>query len=112
LREGEHLVHACQTTIDWLVHTQRGDGSWGFFDRGTQEETAYALTALIHYARTHDLPAEPIHRGATYLAQAHEGNRPYPPLWIVKCLYMPHDIVRSAILAALVLYEQTFGRSI
>jgi len=112
LREGEHLVHACQTTIDWLVHTQRADGSWGFFDRGTQEETAYALTALIHYARTHDLPAEPIHRGATYLAQAHEGNRPYPPLWIVKCLYMPYDIVRSAILAALVLYEQTFGRSI
>lgn len=112
LKQGKHLVHGCQTTVDWLVHTQRADGSWGFFERGTREETAYALTALIHYARDYDLPLEPIHRGAAYLARGYASERPYPPLWIVKCLYVPQDIVRSAVLAALILYEQTYGRSV
>jgi len=53
-----------------------------------------------------------IHRGATHLALKHEASDwTYPELWLAKSLYAPHDIVRAAILAALILYEDTFGRS-
>jgi halimadienyl-diphosphate synthase len=46
-----HLFFFCRPTVDWILHTQRDDGSWGFFEEGTAEETAYALTALLHYHR-------------------------------------------------------------
>ena len=112
LREGEYLAHACRHTIDWLLHTQRDDGSWGFFEDGTAEETAYVLTALLHYYQHEQIDPQPLHRGATYLTRTHdEGGSAYPALWIEKCLYAPYDIVRSAILAALILYRETFGRS-
>jgi hypothetical protein len=110
-KEGKHLIHACRHTIDWLLHTQRENGSWGFFSRGTQEETAYVLAALLHLAPIYGLQPEPMHRGAAYLANEYEKNTTFPPLWIVKSLYAPYDIIRSAILAALVSYEQTFGTS-
>jgi hypothetical protein len=110
-REGKHLIHGCRHTVDWLLHTQRADGSWGFFSRGTQEETAYVLAALIHLAPIYGLEPEPLHKGAAYLAKEYEEQIAFPPLWIVKCLYAPYDIIRSAILAALVLYEQTLGTS-
>jgi halimadienyl-diphosphate synthase len=108
-REAAHLIHGCAHTVDWLLHTQREDGSWGFFGMGTQEETAYVLAALLHLARVYDLDPGPIHRGAAYLAQEYEKQHDFPSLWIVKCLYAPYDIIRSAILAALILYERMFG---
>jgi halimadienyl-diphosphate synthase len=111
-RQGDYLAHACRHTVDWIQHTQREDGSWGFFQQSTVEETAYALTALLHYYRREAIDPEPIHRGAAYLACAHKGiDATYPPLWIVKCLYAPYDIIRSAVLATLILYQDTFGRS-
>lgn len=112
LREGDYLAHACSQTVDWLIHTQHTDGSWGFFEQGTAEETAYALTALLFYHRRQPIATEVLHRGAAFLAQTHRGPAStYPPLWIVKCLYAPYDIIRSAILAALILYQDTMGRS-
>lgn len=112
LREGSYMAHACRDSVDWLLHTQRSDGSWGFFEPGTLEETAYALTALLHYHMFEPIDEQIIHRGAAYLAREYEtANGPYPELWISKCLFAPSDIIRSAALSALILYEEVFGRS-
>jgi halimadienyl-diphosphate synthase len=110
-QEGTYLAHACRHTIDWLLHTQREDGSWGFFDRGTPEETAYVLTALLRYNRYETVDQEALRQGAVYLARTYKNSDLEPAsLWIVKCLYAPYDIIRSAILAALILYGQSFGK--
>jgi halimadienyl-diphosphate synthase len=112
LREASHIVYACRPTIDWLVHTQHQDGSWGFFGRGTREETAHALTALLHYRRVRDIDESVLHRGADYLASRRADAEPYPELWLAKSIYTPRDIVESAVLASLILYEQMLGRSV
>lgn len=113
LAEEHYLEHAYQPAIDWLLHTQNDDGSWGFFQLGTLEETAYALTALLHYSRHHCVNQDVLHRGAAYLARFYEGpGTLYPELWIGKDLYVPCDVVRSAVLSALILYEDTCGRAL
>jgi len=111
LKEGSFVVSACQYTLDWLLHTQRPDGSWGFFENGTAEETAYALTALLHFSQYKPIDPDVLHRGAAYLEQAYQEKdiSSHPALWIEKCLYIPYDIVRSAILTALILYHRTFN---
>lgn len=107
-----YLVHECRHTIDWILHNQNNDGSWGFYQHGTSEETAYALTALLHYHRYEPVDPDILHRGAAFLAHTHRGDdSTYPELWLAKSIYAPYDIVRSAILTALILYEETFGRS-
>ena len=112
LKEGDYLASACCHTVDWILHTQHDDGSWGFFQHGTAEETAYALTALLNYNRYEPVDPDILHRGAAYLACMHRGtDSTYPELWLGKDLYVPRDVVRSAILAALILYDETFGRS-
>jgi halimadienyl-diphosphate synthase len=105
--EGSYLAHACQHTIEWLLHTQRPDGSWGFFECGTPEETAYVLMTLVHYNSYENVGREAIHKGAAYLMQTYGSLlENSSPLWIVKCLFFPYEIVKSAVLAALILYEQ------
>ena len=94
------------------MHTQQDDGAWGHFQTSTAEETAYALIALLHYHRRECLTdVSPVHRAAEYLADHVDdamGN--LPPLYIGKVLYALYEIVRATILAALILYEETFGR--
>jgi halimadienyl-diphosphate synthase len=109
MQEGNDVVEACHHTIDWLLHTQRDDGSWGFFEHGTAEETAFVLTALLHYHRLHPLDLEPLKRSAAYLARAYEEQEKYPALWIDKCLYAPYNIIRASILSALILYQDRVG---
>jgi len=107
----EPLLSECLNSIQWFLHTQRDDGSWGYFDRGTAEETAYVLLALLHFHR--DVGAvdrEVLRRGASFLRRTVEDGRPHPALWIAKTLYAPESIVQSAILAATHLYLDTFGR--
>lgn len=112
LGEGAYLTNACRQTVDWIVHTQGDDGAWGFYQIGTAEETAYALSALLHYSRYEPIDQDVLHRGAAYLAREHaKHDSAYPELWLGKDLYVPHDVVRSAILSALILYTETFGRS-
>ncbi len=117
LKEGPQVVEGCTQTADWIIHTQRGDGSWGFFQENTAEETAYALITLLHYNRYKPVNPDVLHRGAAYLAYAYlaynyeKAETVYPELWIGKCLYAPYDVIRSAILAALILYNETFGHS-
>jgi halimadienyl-diphosphate synthase len=106
----EPLLSECLSAVEWYLHTQRDDGSWGFFDKGTPEETAYALLALLHYHRE----VRPVNgcllkRGAAYLRRAIDSDVAQPALWIAKTLYAPESIVRSAILSAAILYQDTFG---
>ncbi len=108
---GEHQLVVHSQVVGWLLHTQRSDGSWGYFDRGTAEETAYALLALLHYHRyIAPINTDVLRRGAAYLYRAWETETTYPELWIAKTLFTPDDIIRAAILAALALYAQMFGR--
>jgi halimadienyl-diphosphate synthase len=106
----EPLLSECLHSIDWFLHTQRQDGSWGFFDRGTAEETAYVLLALLHHHRSvGKLDTHALRRGAAYLYRWLEAGSEHPELWIAKTLYAPGSIVQAAILAAAILYEDTFG---
>ncbi len=113
IQTGDPLLSECQYSIDWLEHTQRADGSWGFFGQGTVEETAYALLALLHFHRRVQPVALPVlQQGARYLFRMLEVASPrYPELWIAKTLYAPESIIRAAVLAAAILYEDTFGRA-
>jgi halimadienyl-diphosphate synthase len=111
LRHDSFLTYICQPTIDWMLHTQRPNGSWGFYDVGTVEETAYVLTALLYYHQHEPVKKPVLQRAAEFLAASHQGpDSDYPELWIGKCLYTPQDVVRSAVLSALILYEELFGK--
>jgi hypothetical protein len=79
---------------------------------GTLEETAYALIALLQYYQ-HQIPidVDVLHRGAAYLSKMYEISDDSPDLWLGKNLYNPRDVVDSAILSALILYENVFGCS-
>jgi hypothetical protein len=89
---------------------QRADGSWGYFDQGTAEETAYVLLTLLGFhQRFNTVDIDVLKRGAGYLWHAYESNGRYPDLWIAKSLFAPEGVVESAILAAMYLYKETFG---
>jgi len=106
-------VYAClgydddmsRESVRWIIETQNENGSWGYYDVPTAEETAYCLQALALWKRsTNDVPDDVLKRGALWLRE--HIDPPYPPLWIGKCLYCPVLVVRSAILGALVLVGQ------
>jgi hypothetical protein len=94
-----------ESSVQWILATQRHDGSWGHF-LPTAEETAYCLQALILWRRHGGgyITPDVIRRGATWLAE--NMDQPYTPLWIGKSLYTPVEVVRSAVLSALKLAEQ------
>ncbi|MEA2640757.1 MAG: halimadienyl-diphosphate synthase [Chloroflexota bacterium] len=107
-------MKAAQPLIDgahaWLCDLQRADGSWGWHEQSTLEETAYAALALAVLNRTSryvgDL--ERRHAGVRYIEGTMRGEGGlgsqacYPPMWIDKCLYTPPLVVRSAVRAALI----------
>jgi halimadienyl-diphosphate synthase len=108
-----HAVIACArlasdlvaNAVEWILQTQNQNGSWGTYI-STAEETAYALQALCvwneHVAR---VPRSALENGARWLKE--HMDLPYPPLWIGKCLYNPSLVIRSAVISALALVEQT-----
>ena len=104
LAAGGIADHLLTGTEAWLLETQHSDGAWGE-DGGTSEETAYAMQAL-HALPTHSPldVARALQRGASYLSQ-HFDDTDYPELWIGKGLYTPYAVVRSAVIAALILYH-------
>jgi halimadienyl-diphosphate synthase len=109
LKEGDFLASACGHTIDWILHTQNENGSWGFFGVGTAEETAYALMTLLHYYnRFQSIDPDIIKRGADFLSSSYQDNTDFPELWLGKDLYTPTDVVHSSILSTLILFERTF----
>jgi halimadienyl-diphosphate synthase len=93
--------------IDWIIQTAWPDGGWGHYHTPTQEETAYAVLALLAWRDAgHRVPRDVLERGvATLQAQWSPTARDYPPLWIGKGLLAPVQIVQSAILAALLGWE-------
>lgn len=84
-----------EKATDWVLRTQRDDGSWGRWE-GTYEETAYAIRILSHSRRD---VSKSMTRGAHFMQEW--GNRPHPPLWHDKDLYVPTRIVRAEGRAAL-----------
>jgi len=92
----------CQPAFAWLKKSQREDGSWGWFGKGTPEETAYAVQALM--AAPAEFRAglrEPFRRAAAYLNETEA--EPVIPMWLAKTVYAPTEIVRSAVLSARIL---------
>jgi hypothetical protein len=98
-------------TVRWLLFTQCANGAWGQY-MPTREETSLTLLALLSYHRTvRPLPYEPLRQAAEHLLEtAYLSDDSDPELWIAKALYAPPLVVRSIILAALSLYNDTFGR--
>jgi halimadienyl-diphosphate synthase len=99
-----------EETVRWLLFTQHANGGWGQY-MPTREETALTLLALLTYHRAvRSLPYEPLRRAAEYLFATERGfEDSFPALWIAKALYAPTSVIRSAILAAVNLYYDTFG---
>jgi squalene cyclase len=95
----------CQKAIDWILRNQRADGSWRFYPESTAEETAYCIQSLCIWKQEGgSLPLRTIKDGMNWLLQHLEF--PYHSLWIGKGLYCPNDVVKSAILSALLLANE------
>lgn len=78
---------AVRRAVDWVLDTQRLDGSWGCWT-GTREETAHALNVLLASPTT-NRPA--LAAGAGFLDDCLAGS--HAPLWHAKELYEPSRIV-------------------
>jgi halimadienyl-diphosphate synthase len=104
LREDSYLA---DDAVYWIVNTQRADGSWGYYNDSTAEETAYCLQALVAYRRRGGgVDCAVLQRGVEYLrASAERLNLDYTPLWIGKSLYAPTWVVHSTVLSALAMVE-------
>jgi halimadienyl-diphosphate synthase len=106
-----HAVIACaghanehaEEAVQWILRTQNKNGSWGTY-LATAEETAYALQALwVWNEKAAHIPKAILNNGARWLKE--NIDKPYPPLWIGKCLYSPQLVVRSAVISALALTQ-------
>ena len=82
--------------VDWVLATQRSDGSWGRWT-GTAEETAYAVLLLLSCAPEDSRAREAALSASRFLRDTDD----HPPLWHDKDLYTPIAVVRAARLAAL-----------
>lgn len=97
----------CQIAIQWLLDTQKQDGSWGFYGISTSEETAYCLQALAWweiFGQKPLIPKTTLASAANWLMDNRQS--PLAPLWIGKALYCPEKVVESAILSSLILAKQ------
>lgn len=106
-----HAIIACagsvnnfvEESVQWLLSSQNADGSWGTY-LPTAEETAYAIQALWAWnEKVARIPKSILKKGARWLKE--NMDKPYPPLWIGKCLYSPQLVVRSAAISALALVQ-------
>lgn len=104
-----HALIACAGIADdlvaesaeWMMRSQNADGSWGTY-LSTAEETAYALQALwVWNEKVAKVPKTVFKKGVHWLNE--NMHKPFPPLWIGKCLYSPNLVIHSAVLSALAL---------
>jgi len=103
-------VDFVEKAVNWILRTQRLQGDWGFY-MPTAEETAYCLQALIMWKLYGGkVPNAVLKKGIAWLIN--HAEPPYAPLWIGKCLYCPELVVRSAVLSAIALTEESIGSSI
>ena len=95
----------CEESVNWILNSQKANGSWGFYGFSTAEETAYCVQALQIWRRYGKvIPKDRIKSALTWLTN--RAQPPYPPLWIDKSLYRPDLIVRSSVLSALALAKE------
>ena len=110
LNAGEHQLVEYSGAIEWLLHTQHADGSWGYFGIGTSEETAFALLTLMHYNDTMEsIDKDILHRGIEFLYRQQDLQVPHPELYIGKVLYAPIDVIEALILATFTRYNTTIA---
>lgn len=96
-----------EAAMNWLLSSQRKDGSWGFFNTGTLEETAYGLSTLLFLERKFYIDPYCLKRAFEYIIQNYRFSyQVYPELWAGKVLYTVDYIVRSTILTSLLMYSQ------
>jgi halimadienyl-diphosphate synthase len=89
-------------TWQWLLDSQRPDGSWGLAGGGP-EETAHAVLTLDALELSHGpVPSGTYQRAHDYLRQRWDTDS-YAELWIGKGLYTPVSVVRATIVAAYVI---------
>ena len=94
----------CEGAVNWMLSTQKADGSWGFFGFSTAEETAYCIQALIFWQKSGGkFPVARLELAVQWLKR--HAEPPYPWLWIGKTLYYPELLVQSSILSALALAD-------
>lgn len=98
---GDFTTTAVRRAVEWVLGSQRADGSWGRW-AGTYEETAYAVQILLRTGlpRADDAVERAAARGCAFLL-SWDDARSHPPLWHDKDLYTPIRIVRAEGLAAL-----------
>jgi halimadienyl-diphosphate synthase len=90
----------------WVLATQRSDGSWGRWE-GTDEETAYAVLSLLSATPPDNgdtAVRAAVERGADFLLRTidhTDDDARYPGLWHGKELYAPIAVIQAARLAAL-----------
>ena len=95
-----------EKALNWIIRTQNIDGSWGL-KLGTQEETSYALLALLYYHNhIEKIDTDIMKNGLRYL-ENNIKNDLYPELWIGKGLYCPYNVIRASILSAIYLCRKT-----
>src|SRR6185295_3996193 len=88
----------CEKSIDWMLNTQKSDGSWGIYKSSTAEETAYCIQALDAWHKS----GKKILKGKILLARnwlIKHADEPHQALWIDKALYCPAVVVQAAILS-------------
>ncbi|WP_162240373.1 prenyltransferase/squalene oxidase repeat-containing protein [Nocardia arizonensis] len=102
---------ALLTAIEWMLSTQKPDGSWGMGQEGTAEETAYAVLALDVFLRS--LSSDSVYvtkvRSAIQRSTEHlvaEPSSDFPALWMGKDLYAPRRVIRAAILAGIAVADR------
>ncbi|NUP68494.1 MAG: hypothetical protein HOW71_40695 [Nonomuraea sp.] len=96
---GPRHAEAVRGAREWVLATQRADGSWGRW-AGKPEETAYGVQTLLLSGPEPDERCEQAaRRGYEYLIRT-ANSTDYPPLWHDKELYSPTAIVRAAVIAA------------
>lgn len=105
-----HLGRELDPTLEWLLATQREDGSWGQYGPTTEETSLVLLVLLAYHRGVWSVDPEPLHRAAEYLmANTNPPSRGFPELWIGKSLYAPIFAINASRLAALALYQDVFG---
>jgi len=104
-----HAIIACAgidnelvgQSVEWILKSQNRNGAWGTY-LPTAEETAYALQALwVWDQKVAKVQKGVFRNGARWLKE--NIDKPYPPLWIGKCLYSPNLVIHSAVICALAL---------
>jgi halimadienyl-diphosphate synthase len=94
-----------EEAVAWIERTQRPDGSWGFYDRSTVEESACCVQALACHRRAGGgVEAAVVEAGARWIEQNRPARpRDYEPLWVGEALFAPTWVVHATVLSALTL---------